>query len=79
MGEHVYAIVQDSEQVARLKSLGADGIYVLEKTSTLQRIENYAETLADILKEVNGEQTPALVLMAATKRGKALTARLGCY
>lgn len=76
-GEHVYALVQDSEQVARLKSLGADGIYVLEKTSALQRIENYAETLADILKEVNGEQTPALVLMAATKRGKALTARLG--
>lgn len=76
-GEHVYAIVQDNEQVARLKSLGADGIYVLEKTSALQRIENYAETLADILKEVNGDQTPALVLMAATKRAKALTARLG--
>ena len=71
-GQQVYAIVQGSEQAARVKPLGADGIIVLEKTSELQRIENYAETLAaPIRAKGNG-----LLLMAATKRCKALGARL---
>ncbi|AKE58760.1 electron transfer flavoprotein subunit alpha [Citrobacter farmeri] len=71
-GQQVYAIVQGSEQAARVKPLGADGIIVLEKTSELQRIENYAETLAaQIQAKGNG-----LLLMAATKRCKALGARL---
>ncbi|HFQ8228297.1 TPA: electron transfer flavoprotein subunit alpha [Citrobacter amalonaticus] len=71
-GQQVYAIVQGSEQAARIKPLGADGIIVLEKTSELQRIENYAETLvAPIREKGNG-----LLLMAATKRCKALGARL---
>ncbi|WP_431223576.1 electron transfer flavoprotein subunit alpha [Serratia sp. L9] len=76
-GEQVYAVVQDNEQASRIKPLGADRILILEKTSALQRIENYAETLATIIKEVNSDQAPTLLLMAATKRAKALTARLG--
>lgn len=71
-GQQVYAIVQGSEQAARVKSLGADGIIVLEKTSELQRIENYAETLAAPIREKGN----GLLLMAATKRCKALGARL---
>lgn len=76
-GEQVYALVQDSEQASRIRPLGADRIFVLEKPSAQQRIENYAETLATIIKELNGDQAPTLLLMAATKRAKALTARLG--
>ncbi|HCD7550263.1 TPA: electron transfer flavoprotein subunit alpha [Citrobacter farmeri] len=71
-GQQVYAIVQGSEQAARVKPLGADGIIVLEKTSELQRIENYAETLAAQIREKGN----GLLLMAATKRCKALGARL---
>ncbi|WP_258328417.1 electron transfer flavoprotein subunit alpha [Citrobacter farmeri] len=71
-GQQVYAIVQGSEQAARVKPLGADGIIVLEKTSELQRIENCAETLAAQIREKGN----GLLLMAATKRCKALGARL---
>lgn len=71
-GQQVYAIVQGSEQAARVKPLGPDGIIVLEKTSELQRIENYAETLAAQIREKGN----GLLLMAATKRCKALGARL---
>ena len=71
-GQQVYAIVQGSEQAAQVKPLGADGIIVLDKPSDLQRIENYAETLAAQIRE----KGDGLLLMAATKRGKALGARL---
>ena len=71
-GQQVYAIVQGSEQAARVKPLGADGGIVLAKTSELQRIENYAETLAAQIREKGN----GLLLMAATKRCKALGARL---
>lgn len=71
-GQQVYAIVQGSEQAAQVKPLGADGIIVLDKPSDLQRIENYAETLAAQIRE----KGDGLLLMAATKRCKALGARL---
>lgn len=71
-GQQVCAVVQGNEQVERIKPLGADSILVLEKNSELQRIENYAETLASQLKE----HASGLLLMAATKRCKALGARL---
>ncbi|EGT4255577.1 electron transfer flavoprotein subunit alpha [Citrobacter amalonaticus] len=71
-GQQVYAIVQGCEQAAYVKPLGADGIIVLDKTSDLQRIENYAETLAAQIREKGN----GLLLMAATKRCKALGARL---
>lgn len=74
-GQQVYAIVKGTEQANHVKALGPDAIFVLEQNSELQRIENYAETLAALLEGKNAGQ-PALLLMAATKRGKALGARL---
>lgn len=47
-------------------------IYVLEQNDALQRTENYAESIAALLKDKH----PAMLLLAATKRGKALAARL---
>lgn len=70
-GKRVYAIVQGSAHVERVKALGADEIIVLESHTDLQRIENYAETLASLLGDNSG-----LLLMAATRRCKALGARL---
>lgn len=45
-GQQVHAIVYGAEQVKRVQSLGADSVIVLEPHSELQRIENFAETLA---------------------------------
>lgn len=70
-GEKVYAIVQGNTEIDYVKALGADEIVVLESHTDLQRVENYAETLASLLGDQNG-----LLLMAATKRCKALGARL---
>ncbi len=75
-GQQVYAVVQDDAQVAAVKALGAQGLYVLGKTAQ-QRIENYAETLASLIEKPAAVDFPAtLILLAATKRGKALAARL---
>ncbi|NDO83658.1 electron transfer flavoprotein subunit alpha [Citrobacter sp. NCU1] len=71
-GKKVVAIVQSTEQADHIKPFGADNIIVMEKNSDLQRIENYAETISAQLK---GEGD-GLLLMAATKRCKALGARL---
>ncbi|MEY5828873.1 FAD-binding protein, partial [Salmonella enterica subsp. enterica serovar Corvallis] len=70
-GEKVYAIVQGNTEIDYVKALGADEIVILESHTNLQRVENYAETLASLLGDKNG-----LLLMAATKRCKALGARL---
>ena len=70
-GEHVHLIVQGSEQANQVKPLGADEIVVLETTSGLQRVENFAETIAALIQEHTG-----LLLMPATKRAKSLGARL---
>lgn len=70
-GEKVYTIVQGNTEIDYVKALGADEIVVLESHTDLQRVENYAETLASLLGDQNG-----LLLMAATKRCKALGARL---
>ncbi|WP_409306387.1 electron transfer flavoprotein subunit alpha [Pectobacterium sp. B1J-3] len=75
-GQQVYAVVQDDAQVAAVKPLGAQGLYVLGKTAQ-QRIENYAETLASLIeKPATADFPTTLILLAATKRGKALAARL---
>ncbi|QZN94365.1 electron transfer flavoprotein subunit alpha [Symbiopectobacterium purcellii] len=75
-GQQVYAVVQDDTQVAAVKPLGAQGLYVLGKTAQ-QRIENYAETLASLIeKPATADYPTTLILLAATKRGKALAARL---
>lgn len=43
-----------------------------EQNDALQRTENYAESIAALLKDKH----PSMLLLAATKRGKALAARL---
>ncbi len=76
-GQNVYAVVQDDTQVAAVNALGAQGLYVLGKTAQQQRIENYAETLASLIEKPAAVDFPTtLLLLAATKRGKALAARL---
>lgn len=70
-GEQVHLIVQGNEQVNQVKPLGADEIVVLEATSGLQRVENFAETITALIQEYTG-----LLLMPATKRAKSLGARL---
>ena len=70
-GEQVHLIVQGNEQVNQVKPLGADEIVVLEATSGLQRVENFAETITALIQEHTG-----LLLMPATKRAKSLGARL---
>ncbi len=74
-GQQVHAIVYGAEQVNRAQALGADSVLLLEPHSDLQRIENFAETIAATLEQHTAGQ-PSLLLMAATKRGKALGARL---
>ncbi|MDM2910366.1 electron transfer flavoprotein subunit alpha [Citrobacter sp. Cpo012] len=70
-GEQVHLIVEGNEQANQVKPLGADEIVVLETTSGLQRVENFAETIAALIQEHTG-----LLLMPATKRAKSLGARL---
>ena len=70
-GEQVHLIVLGNEQASQVKPLGADEIVVLETTSGLQRVENFAETIAALIQEHTG-----LLLMPATKRAKSLGARL---
>ncbi|MTH46905.1 electron transfer flavoprotein subunit alpha [Intestinirhabdus alba] len=74
-GARVYAIVAGAEQADRVMPLGADGIVVLQERPALQCCENYAETIAALIKERSAGQ-PALLLLAATRRCKALGARL---
>ncbi|WJY16554.1 electron transfer flavoprotein subunit alpha [Pectobacteriaceae bacterium CE90] len=76
-GEHVNVLVQDADTVPGIKSLGADMLYVLGEKSAQQRIENYAETVASIVEKPAAQSRPVtLILLSATKRGKALAARL---
>ncbi len=71
-GQQVYAIVQNTDQAQAVMPYGPKCIYVLEQNDALQRTENYAESIAALLKDKN----PAMLLLAATKRDKALAARL---
>ena len=71
-GQQVYAIVQNTDQAQAVMPYGPKCIYVLEQNDALQRTENYAESIAALLKDKH----PAMLLLAATKRGKALAARL---
>lgn len=76
-GEQVYALVQEASQIAAVKPFGAQGLYVLGDGCAQQRIENYAETLSSLIeKPADGHAPTTLLLLAATKRGKALAARL---
>ncbi|KHN58992.1 electron transfer flavoprotein [Dickeya fangzhongdai] len=76
-GDRVDALVQNDGVVPAVKPLGADALYVLGVNAANQRIENYAETLASVVEKPVAQSRPAaLILLSATKRGKALAARL---
>lgn len=71
LGEHVNAVIWDERDVTEVRQ--ADAVYLLCGKSDNQRIENYAQTLATLVGEAQ-EQT--VILLAATRRGKGLAAKL---
>ncbi|EEU9596201.1 FAD-binding protein [Escherichia albertii] len=70
LGERVNAVIWNEEDAAQVAQ--ADAIYLLEGKTDQQRIENYAETLATLVQS----KQKTLVILAATRRGKALAAKL---
>lgn len=74
LGQTVNAlIIGNEDDAAKLIKQGADRVYLLGTPSEETLIENYAEPLMAQLKQV---ENPSLLLMSATKRSKALAARL---
>ncbi|HFZ8993972.1 TPA: FAD-binding protein [Citrobacter freundii] len=78
LGEHVNAVIWDENDAPYVQH--ADALYILNGKSEQQRLENFAETLASLVQKTetspgNG-QTGTLILLAATRRGKSLAARL---
>ncbi|EDP99951.1 FAD-binding protein [Shewanella benthica] len=75
LGEKVSAFVLGSEDdITKAYSLGATHVYYLGEKDTSKIIEDYAETMAHAIS--NGDSN-TLMLLGATKRGKALAAKLG--
>lgn len=77
-GEHVSAVIWDESEALQVQH--ADAVYVLSGKSEQQRLENYAETLAALIqnteKDDSALRTGTLILLAATRRGKSLAAKL---
>lgn len=77
-GEHVSAVICDESEALQVQH--ADAVYVLSGKSEQQRLENYAETLVALIqnteKGASALRTGTLILLAATRRGKSLAARL---
>jgi len=71
LGERVNAVISDEADVSLVRQ--ADAVWLLGGKSDHQRPENYAQTLAEQIKGTN-EKT--VVLLAATRRGKGLAAKL---
>ncbi|WP_140921373.1 FAD-binding protein [Limnobaculum xujianqingii] len=74
LGENVRVIVQGNEPSAQAFRLGADAAYDLGTIPADRIIEDYADTLVQAIKS---QGASALVLLPATRRCKALSARLG--
>lgn len=71
LGERVNAVIWDERDVTQVKA--ADAVYLLCGKTDNQRVENYAETLASLVGKEDGK---TLILLAATRRGKGLAAKL---
>ena len=71
LGEHVNAVIWDERDVTEVKQ--ADAVYLLCGKTDKQRVENYAETFASLIRKEDGK---TLILLAATRRGKGLAAKL---
>jgi len=75
LGEKVSAfVIGDQADVAKAFACGATAVYALGAKDAGRIVEVYAPTMA---QEIAGNGKPALVLMPATKRCKALAAKLG--
>ncbi len=71
LGGHVNAVIWDERDVTEVKQ--ADAVYLLCGKTDKQRVENYAETFASLIRKEDGK---TLILLAATRRGKGLAAKL---
>lgn len=75
LGEQVNALVLGAQpQVDQALALGAHKVYHLGEKPADRIVEDYADTMVAILNEVSER---SLVLLAATRRCKALAAKLG--
>lgn len=74
LGEHVNVIALDDAQTAQAFQLGANQVIQLSGKPDDRIIEDYADTVIDVIKQ-HGDA--GLLLLPNTRRGKLLAARLG--
>ncbi|GIU32156.1 FAD-binding protein [Shewanella sp. MBTL60-007] len=75
LGEKVSAFVIGSEaDIATAYSYGATHVYYLGDKDSQKIIEDYSHTMAQVISAANDN---TLVVLAPTKRGKALASKLG--
>ncbi|CAG9412030.1 FAD-binding protein [Providencia alcalifaciens] len=74
LGEHVNVIALDDAQTTQAFQLGANQVIQLSGKPDDRIIEDYADTIVDVIKQ-HGDT--GLLLLPNTRRGKLLAARLG--
>lgn len=75
LGEKVSVLVLGSAtDISQAYALGASTVYHLGDKDDHKIVEDYAQTIAQTI-EASGK--PTLIILAATKRGKALASKLG--
>ena len=74
LGEHVNVIALDDTQTTQAFQLGANQVIQLSGKPDDRIIEDYADTVVDVIKQ-HGDT--GLLLLPNTRRGKLLAARLG--
>lgn len=75
LGQHVSVFVLgNQDSMKRACALGATKVIALGEKPSDRIVEDYAETIANV---ISGGDKPTLVLFPATRRSKALAARLG--
>ncbi|QLR05702.1 FAD-binding protein [Providencia rettgeri] len=74
LGEHVNVIALDDAQTTQAFQLGANQVIQLSGKPDDRIIEDYADTVVDVIKQ-HGDT--GLLLLPNTRRGKLLAARLG--
>lgn len=75
LGDRVSVFVLGKQiDISAAYALGATNVFALGEREVCRIVEDYADTMANVI--VGGDK-PTLVLLPATRRGKALAARLG--
>ena len=75
LGEQVSVFVLgNQDEVNAAQALGANKVIALGEKPADRIVEDYAETMASLIEK---SDKPTLVLLSATRRGKALAAKLG--